>query len=250
MIKNGKTVLSLTALTLTVIIFCLIGAGCSDTEEVKGESGKNNKEEIVVLTDFSEAKAGDVIKFGHYEQDNNIENGPEDLEWIVLDVNGKSALVISRYAIDGVYYHNRAEKITWETCSLRKWINETFIDAAFSTDEQKFILTTNVSADSNPDYKTDPGNDTEDKVFLLSIDEAIRFFSTDEERKCEKTEYAKTQSFFEYTELPCKWWLRTPGDASVKAALVSSDGSVDAKGNQYSLAPFSFRPAMWISLNH
>lgn len=237
-------------LALMMICSFLLSSGCSPDEEKKEDIISDNSMAGIALSDFSNAKTGDVVKFGHYEQDNKEENGPEELEWIVLDVKDNSALIITKYAIDGVYYHNRAEKITWETCSLRKWINETFIDAAFSTDEQKFILTTNVSADSNPDYKTDPGNDTEDKVFLLSIDEAIRFFSTDEERKCEKTEYAKTQSFFEYTELPCKWWLRTPGDASVKAALVSSDGSVDAKGNQYSLAPFSFRPAMWISLNH
>ena len=178
MIKNGKTVLSLTALTLTVIIFCLIGAGCSDTEEVKGKSGKNNKEEIVVLTDFSEAKAGDVIKFGHYEQDNNIENGPEDLEWIVLDVNGKSALVISRYAIDGVYYHPTMAEKTWETCSLRKWIKETFINAAFSEDEQKSILTVTVAAESNPDYDTDPGTDITGGYVLDASSNGVYMFQT------------------------------------------------------------------------
>ena len=250
--KNGRTVFSLIALTLAVIILCLIAAGCSDTEEGKEESGKNNKEEIVVLTDFSEAKAGDVIRFGHYEQDNNEENGPEELEGIVLDVNGKSALVISRYAIDGVYYHPTMAEKTWETCSLRKWIKETFIGAAFSEDEQKSILTVTVPAESNPDYDTDPGNDTEDKIFLLSVDEANRYFSSDEARKCEQTEYAKAQSSLTFENhqetMPCNWWLRTPGDAFMKAAIVYEDGSINTKGSQFHAAPFSFRPAMWIAI--
>lgn len=79
---------------------------------------------------------------------------------------------------------------TWETCTLRQWLNNNFFNAAFSGYERAMIPTVTVSADENPEYSTDHGNATQDRVFLLSIDEANKYFGSDSERRCKPTDYA------------------------------------------------------------
>ena len=82
---------------------------------------------------------GKYITFGSYEQDNNTSNDKENIEWLVLDVLGDEAIVISKYALDCQQYNTSFTDVTWETCSLRKWLNETFLNAAFSSTEQNSI---------------------------------------------------------------------------------------------------------------
>ena len=204
---------------------------------------------------------GDTVLFGAYEQDNDSSNGKEEIEWKVLTKEGDKALVISKYALDCQEYNTEFTDVTWETCSLRKWLNETFISNAFSSDEQKKILTTNVTADKNPNYDTSPGNNTTDKVFLLSIPEAKKYFSSDEARMCAPTEYAKAQgervsSFYGPVDGKafCWWWLRSPGDSSRNAACVINFGAVREAGHSVVIARLSgdfdlgVRPALWINL--
>ena len=140
-------------------------------------------------------EVGDTYICGKYEQDNDTSNGAEAIEWIVLDKDGDKVLLISKYLLDCQPYHTEVTDVTWETCSLRQWLNGTFAEAAFSADEAERILTTTVSAAVNPEYSADPGNDTEDKVFLLGISEAETYFETLEERVCVPTEYASGLSF-------------------------------------------------------
>ena len=198
------------------------------------------------------APVGSLIKYGKYEQDNDSSNGIEDIEWIILAKDDNKMLVISDKAIDCKPYHSSYGNTTWEECSLRRWLNDTFVNEAFTTEEQEKILTTNVTADANPDYDTDAGNDTEDKVFLLSIEEANRYFKYDSERQCVSTEYAKANGAYTYEidgASNCFWWLRSQGGYSNKSAsVVNSDGTVSKYGNAVDDNRDCVRPAMWISL--
>ena len=81
-------------------------------------------------------------------------------------------LLISEQVLDTRAYNEESKVITWENCSLRKWLNSEFIDEAFSDEERSKILDTKVTADRDTFYSGDPGNDTIDKVFLLSVKEA------------------------------------------------------------------------------
>ena len=161
---------------------------------------------------------------------------------------------ISKYALDCVQYNSEWKYVTWETCTLRKWLNEIFIDVAFNLDEQSLIQETNVSADKNPEYSTDPGNATKDKIFLLSISEVNKYFSSDDERMCAATDYAKAQGAYisdDYTvggKEACWWWLHSPGDTQVNAANVFSYGSVRCRGGIVNFDDGSVRPVMWISV--
>ena len=174
---------------------------------------------------FKNAEVGQTISFGSYEQDNNTSNGKEEIEWIVLAKEGNRMLVTSKYGLDCQQYNTEDEDVTWETCTLRKWLNGTFLNDAFSGDERSQISMTKVTADKNPEYDTDPGKDTEDKVFLLSIPEAEKYFSTDDERVLKPTEYAveegawkyewdeddEDQAEYEKYDGNGVWWLRSPG---------------------------------------
>ncbi len=193
---------------------------------------------------------GDYITFGTYEQDNNTANGKEDIEWLVLDRKDGKVLVISKNALDCQQYNTDYTDVTWETCSLRKWLNSTFLSAAFSQTERSAIPTVTVSADKNPNYRTNPGNATQDKVFLLSITEANKYFSSDRARQCEATAYAEAQlASVSRSYGNCWWWLRSPGDGQVSAAFVSNVGFVRGSGYGVNDGNNAVRPALWIDLN-
>lgn len=197
------------------------------------------------------AKAGDYVFFGAYEQDNNTANGKEDIEWLVLEVKDGKALVISKYALDCKQFDDKYifNHVTWETCTLRRWLNNDFINAAFSDDEKAMIPTVTVSADKNPDYSTNPGNATQDQVFLLSITEVNKYFSSDSARQCKSTDYAVANGALESDSGNCDWWLRSPGYDPTYAADVLIDGDVYEIGLIVDIVSIAVRPALWINLN-
>ena len=196
------------------------------------------------------AEVGDIVFFGAYEQDNNTSNGKEDIKWLVLEVKDGKALVISKYALDCKQYNASWTDVTWETSTLRKWLNNDFINKAFSAVEKAMIPTVTVSADKNPHfyYSTNPGNATQDQVFLLSITEANQYFSSDSALQCEPTDYAVAKGAYVNSHR-CWWWLRSPGSSQDNAANVYDDGDVNLNGYFVDYDLHAVRPALWIDLN-
>lgn len=197
---------------------------------------------------FQNIKEHQYIIFGAYEQDNNTSNGKEDIEWLVLEVKDGKALVISKYALDCKQYNTNKTSVTWETCTLRRWLNNDFINAAFSADEKAMISTVTVSADENPRYSTNPGNATQDQVFLLSITEANKYFSSNSARQCEPTDFAFANGAKGIYSGYCWWWLRSPGNDQLDAAFVNIGGDVFELGINVDYDDLAVRPAMWISI--
>ena len=120
-----------------------------------------------------DASVGEYVYFGSYEQDNNVTNGNEAIEWLVLEKEEDKILVVSKYALDCQPYNTEWTDITWESCTLRNWLNDIFLNKAFTEEERTMIPIVTVNADNNPDYSTNVGGYTEDQVFLLSISEAF-----------------------------------------------------------------------------
>ena len=219
--------------------------------ESDGETSDKEKpepEEPDPLKDYK--TVGSIVTFGSYEQDNNLENGKEPIEWIVLDVQDGKSLLISRYALDSQRYNTENKAVTWETCSLRKWLNDSFLRGAFSTEEQAKIPTVTVTADRNPNYSTDPGKDTQDRMFMLSIPEVNCYFTSNEARQCKPTAYATSKWRNVNRENGnCWWWLRSPGIYSNRTVYADYDGVVIINGNYVDYDYYAIRPALWINLD-
>ena len=192
-------------------------------------------------------EVGDYIRFGAYEQDNDIDNGEEPIEWLVLDVQDDKALLISKYGLDCKPYNNVYKSVSWEDCSLRAWLNNDFLRMAFSTEEQVYLLAMKLTADINPDYQTNPGNETIDTVFLLSIKEFNYYLTVDSERQCKPTAYAAVKGKdINGKGETCWWWLRTPGSNPNRVLYVNHSGSVLSEGNTVNRGYITIRPALWI----
>ena len=202
---------------------------------------------------LTNVSVGSIIKYGFYEQDNNTSNGEEEIEWKVLGIEGNKALVISQYALDCKPYNDTRTDITWETCTLRKWLNETFYNAAFDANHQKMIISSTVTADKNPLYSTSPGNTTTDNVFLLSSIEVNKYFSSDTALQCWGTAYCCAQGAITNKNGSCWWWLRSPGYYSDGAEEVVYRS--DILGDSISICwdpvnddGHAVRPALWLDL--
>lgn len=216
--------------------------------ELDDYSDSKNRVADIIKEHPTAATVGSIIKFGKYEQDNDTSNGKEDIEWLVLVKDDNKMLAISNKAIDCKPYHSSYCGTTWEECSLRRWLNDTFVNEAFTPEEQEKILITDVTADVNPDYDIDAGNDTEDKAFLLSIPEVNKYFNNDVMRACKPTDYAVSNGAYVSDSSNCWWWLRSPGNNRNRAANVDSGGYVSEEGDFVANKDLAVRPAMWISL--
>lgn len=204
----------------------------------------------------SDITAGGIISFGKYEQDNDPDNGTEPIEWIVLDVQDGKALLLSKYGLDMKQYESNKSNFqtTWEECSLRAWLNGDFIQTAFSEEEQNAILVTEVdnSASQSLGGLSD-GNNTQDRVFLLSYYEAHEmYFSSDEARICSPTDYAIAngvywdQRFQANNRDAGQWWLRSPRFGLESAMYVYYNG--DFTRNYIDAEGVAVRPALWLNL--
>lgn len=188
-----------------------------------------------------------TIAFGRYPQASKNESAL--IEWLVLKNDGSKALLISKYALDCQRYNTSYTNVTWQTCSLRKWLNGTFINSAFSAEEQNQILHTTVTVDRNPSSNTNPGNNTTDKVFLLSTAEYRQYLALSDARRCQGTAYCFAQGAQHDYYGMCRWWLRSPGSYHGYCVIcVNDDGMYGSGGCSNSSDDIAVRPALWINL--
>jgi hypothetical protein len=193
---------------------------------------------------------GDTIKFGSYPYSENGEE--EEIEWQILDKYADgTALVVSKYALDNVKYNEKDESVTWETCTIWKWLNHDFYNIAFWNANKNLIVVSYLENKDNTKWNTKGGNNTYDKLFLLSIEEAEKYFKSDDDREAYPTPYAKARGAHTNADLggSCWWWLRSPGSAQDIAAHVNSDGDVDSFGTDVNY-DIAVRVALKINLNN
>jgi hypothetical protein len=160
--------------------------------------------------------AGDTVKL------NNT-------EWRVLEITESKALLMKEDALHAMPYHTDYKPVTWESSSLRQWLNSEYLDEAFTEEERKDILLSSIINEDNPVYSTDGGNNTEDYIFLLSISEALKY----------KELFPKFKS---------NSWLRTPGNHPDSAAFLSADGFAMEYGYDVSGEDIKVRPLLWMSI--
>ncbi len=198
-------------------------------------------------------QTGDKISFGSYE-------------WRVLEVKNNTALIITEYIIEQRAYHNAYKDITWADCSLRKYLNSEFYDRFTTAEKSRIIPVLNKNPD-NQWYGTKGGTDTQDSIFLLSIEETVcRYFGDSSstlyspgknqrywfERK-DKNNSKRIARLENRKEGSWWWWLRSPGRVSIKAVYIHGDGNIGIQGNNILKGNISdgeckggVRPALWL----
>lgn len=199
---------------------------------------------------------GDSLQMGNY--------GENSIWWEVIAVDGDRALVISRDSVDWKLFNEQYENVTWETSTLRNWLNDTFYNSAFNSDERSKILTTTIENPDNPDSGVDGGNDTEDRLFLLSVYEVEEYYEREAFREAGLSIKAYN-SAKEYNPdgyiggLSSSWWTRTPGEDEFGFICVNGGGEFETRPTGLASDLFTsgivvaddkngagVRPAMWI----
>ena len=208
-----------------------------------------------VLLPYRAAEKRDTISFGHFEQDNDLSNGPEPIQWIVLDKIDGQLLLLSASCLKGMAYNTAAfTPVTWETSSLRAWLNEDFFSSAFTEEEKALILTV---SNENPDQsivETPGGRDTRDRVFVLCERDTVIYLNdpVDQEAvgKAPTTEYAKANGLQTDEEGNASWWLRSPGMYEYIAQFVDQNGEPYTNGASTDIDYLcGVRPVMWLDTN-
>lgn len=229
-----------------------------------------------------EAIPGNILRFGLYEQDNDDANGPELIEWVVLEVDKTEnrVLVISKYGLDARPFdpdskdqYGNSLYPGWADSNLREWLNEEFYRQAFTEGEQSrikamkvvthdsdqvwgkgaYVFTGKDKKSFDKNARIDGGPDTRDKLFVLSHDEAEAYFDSADKRMAAPTAYAISHGAWQSGDYStaegkgcCWWWLRSPGSSSEDASYVIDDGEIysDLVTNNDG----AVRPAMWVDL--
>lgn len=222
-------------LVLSVILIA-VGALLSHwlLEYING-SGANPPETVATPS----LSIGEMIPFGTYNPDEKSDSESKAIEWMVLDVQGNKALLLSRKALDSKPYNDTYGKITWEDSTLCHWLNNEFKNSAFTEEEQAAILETKTEQDGN------------DLIFLLSYEEVLKYFPDEQDRICKPTDYVlampeRTRAINDGTEFAVWWWLRSLTEDGTQAFFVNFEGKCfeNRVGNTY----LSVRPALWLDL--
>ncbi|MBQ6381368.1 MAG: hypothetical protein IJJ41_07210 [Clostridia bacterium] len=180
----------------------------------------------------------------------------EPIAWQVLAKESDGVYVMSKTLLDSQAYNNYYEDTTWENCSLRTWLNDDFYAAAFSEDEQaKIVSITHDNEDSPYNSSVSGGNDTTDKLWVLSYSDAKNDaygFSTDlgtadDARKAQGTDYAKSQGICVAFNGNSEWWLRSPGTNAIRACWVDDIGDSD-HFSHVNYTDLGIRPAFKLNL--
>lgn len=195
----------------------------------------------------------------------------QPIKWRVLQVTGNEAFLLADMALDNQQYHEENMSITWENCSLRSFLNENFYESAFDEKEQGAIQKVSVENKNNLWNDTEGGNNTYDKIFLLSESEVYMdsakiygfisgYVVDDEARRCKSSSYAKAMGCKSLSYVDeenglgyaggCCWWLRSPGFDTYSAVIVTSDGYVNTEyGHIVDDCDKGVRPALKLNLS-
>lgn len=236
-------------------------AGYKDVDKLLVEDDNMVAVAVAVAKRDAKFAVGNYVTFGEYPQTTAGED-MTPIEWLVLARDGNKALLISRYGLDAQKYNTINTGVTWEKCTLRTWLNNAFYNKAFNSAEQTAILITNVDNSKNQCYSgwsTSGGNNTQDKVFLLSYAEANKYFgvpygnSSNTKSRVAQTAYAIAHGTWASSSNKTAdgtdagwWWLRSPGNYQDFAAVVDTDGSL--RNITVNYVSGSVRPALWVNI--
>ena len=224
----------------------------SNTERKSGisrqpgsEAAETNQESDADADKTTEMITGNVF-FGSYPQESG---SVSPLEWIVLDQNGESVLLLTKESVESLPWHNARESITWDKSDIRAWLNSDFLRTAFTQSEQDSIILAHLDNGDDLGYGTSVGESTQDKVFLLSGAELERYLPSSDVRTVKPTSYAISHGAYTNGSGNCAWWLRSPGMTESSPAYVASAGDIGNRAHEANETIIGVRPAIWVNVD-
>lgn len=218
-----------------VAITLLTGCGASASQNGSSESAPASKASEAA-SNQADSTASETVVFGSYQN--------QKIQWYVLDKEDGKALLLSVQALDSRPFSGRAA--TWDQSSIRTWLNDDFYQKAFSDSEKQKIILSKLTTGDDLNYGTKAGQDTEDRIFLLSASEAKKYLSKGQ-TTTSPTDYASSQGAYTNDKGDCAWWLRSPGIDDESPAYYSSQGDIGNRAHQGSENIIGIRPAMWVN---
>ena len=186
---------------------------------------------------YSDKGVGERFDFGRWPQGPNGEVEP--ITWRVLRREKEFLLVTSEKGLECKPFHESYCPVTWIDCSLRRWLDDDFYNFAFEENERSLILPARVDNNYCPA--------TEDRIFLLSVDEAEKLFAGDDDRRALAADFAVAKGVNTHDGF-CSWWLRSRGSCEVNAADVDVAGLICSGGGNVTYRFSAVRPALRLTL--
>jgi hypothetical protein len=176
-----------------------------------------------------------------------------DYTWRVLDIQDNKILLLSEEILEYRAYHSKLLNVSWEDCDLRKYLNGSFLESFTQEEQDAIIEVANINND-NQWFGTEGGNATNDKIFLLSLEEVAAYFGGSgqlEDIPTDDPELIADQynedRIAKYGNNSVWWWLRSPGGSRHEPARVDFDGAILVRGDiSVANAEGGVRPALWI----
>ena len=184
----------------------------------------------IFIPAMSFAGTREVTLGRYYQTAGSDELSP--LEWKVLAEESDRLLLITKYCVNELPYNETRTNVTWETCTLRHWLNNEFLMSVFNSEERTAII----QAES-------------DKVFLLSRSEVQSFMPNESDRQCSPTDYAQNNGVYMNNRGLCAWWTRSQGSAPNQAVYLSSSGAFGRGGHYVDDRVIAVRPSVWVKKN-
>ncbi len=235
-----------------------------ELKDYKDSGDYLNKSYLEIIKNrLQSASLHGTVTFGAYEQDNNLENGFEEIEWLVLAKENNRMLLISKYELDKTPWNTQEQDITYDNSYVRSWLNGDFYQYAFNEVEKSFIEKTLVKAEVNPEDPDVPqGKDVTDKVFILSISEVDKYFSGGLSRAATQTEYCHSVGENTVYDYQAIWYLRNRGHAlkwfydghmEYLIATVGGNGKFETivySGYNMTSQYNTVRPCIWVNIGN
>ncbi len=191
------------------------------------------------------------VCFGNYKQSSDGSGGfnEDPIKWRVLQNNttDKTLFLLADQSLDVQQYNMRFESTSWAACTLHTWLNDTFMNSAFSDSREKQAI-------KETQVMTTGSVDTNDKIFLLSKDEVINNTygftnntSAHDSRVSSKTDFVESINPTSSTGTN-NWWLRSPGSRDGYVSMVLDQGNVSDFGFSVELG-WDVRPAFNLNLS-
>lgn len=222
------------------------GCGGSDAEANDNNNpnpGNPNSENI---NPGNNIQPNQIVSFGSYQQESTQKT---PINWIALKVEDDRALLMSVNLLSSQPWDVTGKNLTWDNSSIRQWLNNNFLNAAFSKEEISDIIPTELDNSDQHGYGTPTGKNTTDRVFLLSVNEFENLVKNTRYATAQPTQSAKSEGAYANEQGNSAWWLRSPGMAEDSPAYLSSAGELGTRAHKATETILGIRPAIWVKIS-